>query len=66
MAAGCQIDYVAPAREDEWLRAEAQERARAGRTGVYDVTVTNPMGQVVALFRGKSHQLPGEVTAPPA
>ena len=65
VAAGCQIDYLAPGREGEQLRAEAQERARGGRTGVYDVTVTNPAGQTVALFRGKSHQLQGEVLATP-
>ena len=61
VAAGCSIDYVAPAREGELLRAEGVERSRSGRTGVYDITVTNPAGQVVALFRGKSHELKGTV-----
>lgn len=61
VAAGCHIDYLAPAHEGELLRAEGVERSRSGRTGIYDVTVTNPTGRTVALFRGKSHQLQGEV-----
>jgi acyl-CoA thioesterase len=63
VAAGCHIDYLLPARAGELLRAEGVERSRSGRTGIYDITVTNPAGQTVALFRGKSHQLQGEVLA---
>lgn len=33
----------------------------SGRHGVYDMTVTNQRGEVVALFRGKSAQIPGTV-----
>lgn len=36
------------------LVAEAQEVTRAGRSGIYDVRVTNQDGKLVALFRGKS------------
>lgn len=61
VASACAIDYLAPARESDLLQAEAVEQARAGRTGVYDVTVTNQHGERIALFRGKSHQVKGEV-----
>jgi acyl-CoA thioesterase len=58
VGAGCTIDYLAPGREGDVLTAEAIEQALAGKTGVYDVAVTNE-GRTVALFRGKSHRVPG-------
>ena len=61
VASACQIDFLAPAHLGELLQAEAVERALNGRTGIYDVTIRNPAGKTVALFRGKSHRLPGEV-----
>ncbi|RJF95974.1 hydroxyphenylacetyl-CoA thioesterase PaaI [Noviherbaspirillum saxi] len=63
VAAGCSIEYLAPGREGDVLLAEAVEQARSGKTGVYDVTVTNQHGDRIALFRGKSHQIKGEVLA---
>jgi len=36
----------------ETLVAEAVERARSGRSGMYDVRVTGADGAVVAEFRG--------------
>ncbi|GAA3100675.1 hypothetical protein GCM10020001_016860 [Nonomuraea salmonea] len=39
------------------LIAEAEERTRYGRSGIYDVTVRRPDGQVVAEFRGRSREL---------
>ena len=65
VASGCAIDYLAPGFEGDVLFAEAVELALSGRTGVYDVTVTNQDGKRVALFRGKSHQIKGEVIAIP-
>jgi acyl-CoA thioesterase len=61
VAAGCSIEYLAPGHEGDVLQAEAVEQARSGKTGVYDVVVTNQDGKKIALFRGKSHQLKGEV-----
>ncbi|MFC7517388.1 hydroxyphenylacetyl-CoA thioesterase PaaI [Herbaspirillum sp. GCM10030257] len=61
VAAGCSIEYLAPGREGDVLTAEAVEQARAGKSGVYDVTVINQNGERIALFRGKSHQIKGEV-----
>ena len=61
VAAGCSIEFLAPAFDGELLVAEAVEQSRSGRTGVYDVVVVNPAGRKVALMRGKSHQLKGDV-----
>ncbi len=61
VAAGCAIEFLAPALEGELLVAEAIEQSRGSKTGVYDVTVTNPAGRKVALMRGKSHVWKGSV-----
>jgi acyl-CoA thioesterase len=61
VASGCTIDFLAPAREGDVLTAIAQERSLAGRTGVYDVTVANQDGQTVALFRGRSYRIKGQI-----
>lgn len=63
VASACHIDFLAPARQGEVLEAEAVERALAGRSGVYDITVRVRGGRTVALFRGKSHRIGGEVIA---
>ncbi len=41
------------------LRASARECQRAGRNGVYDVTVADESGVVIAEFRGLSRTVPG-------
>jgi len=56
LAAGIVVDFVAPAMEGELLTADAKEVVLVGRTGVYDVTVTNEKGQIVAVLRGRSHR----------
>ena len=61
VAQGCSIEYLAPAREGDVLTAVAQERSLAGRTGVYDIEVTNQRGETIALFRGKSYRIKGHI-----
>lgn len=61
VAAGASIEFIAPARLGDALTAVAQERALTGRTGVYDVEVTDGQGRRIALFRGKSHRISGTV-----
>jgi len=56
LAAGIVVDFVAPAMEGDLLTADAKEVVLVGRTGVYDVTVTNEKGQMVAVLRGRSHR----------
>jgi acyl-CoA thioesterase len=66
VGAGCSIDYLAPGREGDLLTAEAVEQALTGKTGVYDIVVTNQEGRKIALFRGKSHRVSGHVVNLPA
>ncbi len=61
VAAGCSIEFLAPAFEGEVLTASAVEQSKSGKTGIYDVVVSNGEGKKIALMRGKSHQLKGEV-----
>jgi acyl-CoA thioesterase len=61
VAAAATIDFLAPGREGDDLIAEAQEQSLAGRTGVYDVTVTNQRGEKVAVFRGRSYRIKGQI-----
>ena len=63
VGAGCSIDYLAPGRLHDVLCAEAVEQALAGRSGIYDVKVSNQDGRLIALFRGKSQRIGGEVVA---
>jgi acyl-CoA thioesterase len=56
VAAGGDIDFVAPAHEGDVLTASAQERARFGRSGTYDVTVRRG-SELIAEFRGRSRTL---------
>lgn len=63
VASACHIDFLAPAKEGETLEAEAVEQSASGRTGVYDITVRVAGGKTVALFRGKSYRISGEVIA---
>lgn len=57
VAAGAAIEFLAPARGEEVLIAEAREQALGGRLGVYDVEVHSEQGLRVALFRGRSYAL---------
>jgi acyl-CoA thioesterase len=56
VAAGADIVFVAPGRRGDVLIAEARMRARYGRNGIYDVTVTRGDHRV-AEFRGRSHEM---------
>jgi len=57
VAAGADIVFLAPVRLGDQLVAEAVERVRRGRTGLYDVTVRRADGGIVAEFRGRSRSL---------
>ncbi|MEU8663464.1 hydroxyphenylacetyl-CoA thioesterase PaaI [Actinoplanes philippinensis] len=59
VAQHAQVTFLRAAAVDEELVAEAVERGRAGRTGVYDVTVRRASGEVIAEFRGQSVMLSG-------
>ena len=61
VAAGCSIEFLRAVREGETLIATAQERVLSGRSGVYDITVTDSAGEAVAVFRGRSARVKGSV-----
>lgn len=58
VASGADVTFVAPAHKGDVLRAVAVERARFGRSGLCDVTVTRQSdGALIAEFRGRSREL---------
>jgi 2-(1,2-epoxy-1,2-dihydrophenyl)acetyl-CoA isomerase len=57
VASGLTVDFLAPVKRGDLLTADAVEVARTGRTGVYDIVVTNRAGARVALVRGRSARL---------
>jgi acyl-CoA thioesterase len=58
VAQHCSITYVAPVASGTRLIAEARERQRGERSGIYDVTVRDETGATIAEFRGHSRNLP--------
>ncbi|HKO08748.1 MAG TPA: hydroxyphenylacetyl-CoA thioesterase PaaI [Alphaproteobacteria bacterium] len=65
VAQHCTITFLKPAKLGEVLTAEATEQTLGGRNGVYDIKVTNERGELVALFRGNSRVVAGEVVPEP-
>lgn len=59
VASGISVDFMAPGRPGDVLSAEAREVSASGRTGVYDITVTNQTGELIAVMRGKSYRMKG-------
>lgn len=57
----CEISYIKPAGVGDVLTGDAREVHRNRRNTIYDVTVTNHDGEVVALLRGHARILEGEV-----
>jgi acyl-CoA thioesterase len=57
VAAACDVVFLGPAHLGDELIAEATERHRYGRSGIYDVTVRRPDTTVIAEFRGHSRTL---------
>lgn len=57
VAAQCSIAYLRPGKLGDRLVAVAEERAVAGRSGIYDIRVLDGQGTVIAEFRGHSRQV---------
>jgi acyl-CoA thioesterase len=60
VAAGFDVNLVAPAHRGDLLTARAHEKAKSGRTGVYDIEVDNQRGERIAVFRGRSYTMKGK------
>ncbi len=54
------ITYIAPGFQGDTLTAHAVERARFGRSGMYDIKITNQNGDLIAEFRGGSRVIRGQ------
>ena len=63
VAAAATIDFLAGAREGDELIAEASELWRTRRNGIYEISVCNQRGERIALFRGRSYRIDGQVVS---
>ncbi len=61
VAQSCDISFVKPAYEDDILIATATEKYIKGRSGIYDVVVTNQRYESIAFFTGKSRAINGTI-----
>ena len=61
VAAGCSIEFLKPGHDGDVLTCEGVEQTLSGRHGIYDMKVSNQKGEVIAMFRGKSAVIPGQV-----
>ncbi|WP_309067150.1 hydroxyphenylacetyl-CoA thioesterase PaaI [Microbacterium sp.] len=61
VAQAADITFLRATHEGDVLTATAERRWIGGRNGIYDTTVTDEAGRVVAEFRGRSRAIP----APP-
>lgn len=61
VAAGFDVQLLAAAQIGDTLVASAAVLAQGKRTGVYDVAVHNQNNQLVAVFRGRSHRVTGQI-----
>ena len=55
------ISFVSPGALGDKLTARAQEVSLSGKNGIYDVTVTNQDGSIIAEFRGCSRAIRGQL-----
>jgi acyl-CoA thioesterase len=64
VAQQCAVTFIRAVAAGETLTAHAIERSKAGRGGIYDVTVRDSKNIVVAEFRGHSRTISGELVPP--
>lgn len=60
VGAHCSISYVQPAQGGKTLIASAKEVSRAGRSGIYDVEISQN-DKIIAHFRGHSRLIGGSI-----
>ncbi|HWE18431.1 MAG TPA: hydroxyphenylacetyl-CoA thioesterase PaaI [Hyphomicrobiaceae bacterium] len=59
VAQHCAVTFLRPAQLGDRLTAQCIERARSGRSGIYDVSVARADGTQIAEFRGHSRTIEG-------
>ena len=57
VASSLGIEFIVAVQEGDVLTAVATEVSLAGRTGLYDIDVSNQDGKRVAVMRGRSYRL---------
>jgi acyl-CoA thioesterase len=60
VASGFDIHLMDGARLGDLLTASATELSKGGRTGVYDIVVSNQRDEQIAAFRGRSYTMKGK------
>ena len=61
VAQHCSITFLRPGKLGDRLSAHAVERSRTGRSGIYDIRVTDAQGAAIAEFRGHSRSIGGRL-----
>ena len=59
VAAGVDINFLAPAHLGDLLTAIGVVRHQGGRSGVYDIEVVNQEERAIAVFRGRAARVKG-------
>jgi len=65
VAAGVDVNFLAPSRAGQRITAVANRRQQQGRSGLYDVQVlgeNDGVSTVIAEFRGRSRTIPNRHT----
>jgi acyl-CoA thioesterase len=57
VASSLGIEFIAAVQGGDVLTAKATEISLAGRTGLYDIDISNQTGKRVAVMRGRSYRL---------
>jgi acyl-CoA thioesterase len=57
VASSLGIEFIAAVQGGDVLTAKATEISLAGRTGLYDIDISNQDGKRVAVMRGRSYRL---------
>jgi acyl-CoA thioesterase len=60
VASSLGIEFIAAVQRGDVLTAVAKEVSLAGRTGLYDIDISNQDGKRVAVMRGRSYRLKGK------
>jgi acyl-CoA thioesterase len=64
VAGGVDINFLAPASIGDVLTAVGCMRQQGGRSGIYDIEVSNQDGKLIAVFRGRSVRVKGHFFEP--
>lgn len=56
LALDANISFTRPAHSGDLLTVEAKEVHQGGRTGVYEVRITNTGQELIALFKGTAYR----------